>query len=170
MKSVFVYCVILSLLLTTSLAFAQDSKDHNQYFWASIGGGLAFSDFHNSYLAGNINASYQTQNYIVSARIGGFSTISIFGSATPNITEAGILYGVAKRSNYFFNSIACGLAFVTGKDESGKQVSTLGIPIEAQLFTTAGRYIGIGFYGIADLNLRIPYIGLLLCFQLGKLK
>jgi hypothetical protein len=67
-------------------------------------------------------------------------------------------------------SIAGGISHVSGYDMHYKDMSTIGFPIEAQLFTTPLSFFGIGLYGIVNLNPRMSYFSILLCLQFGKLR
>jgi hypothetical protein len=48
--------------------------------------------------------------------------------------------------------------------------TTVGIPLEAQVFFTPFSFLGIGMCGFANLNPEKPYAGALLCLKIGKLR
>jgi hypothetical protein len=104
---------------------------------------------------------------IFSARLNNQSGVL---ASPPNITEFAVLYGICNKSRFWFCSAGGGLAYISGEDRNHENVSAIGIPIEGQLFATPLPFIGVGLYGLGNLNLRVPFFGIMLCLQLGKLR
>lgn len=106
------------------------------------------------------------------------------------LTEIGVLYGLMHKSKYFLASAATGLAYVGANYETHQHkndgddffddgtefnqekhtVSTIGLPLEAQVFLTPASFFGIGLIGTANVNSQVPFAGVMLGFQIGDLR
>lgn len=105
-----------------------------------------------------------------------------------SLWEVGALYGKGVKSQRGFASIAAGVG-VMGGDEprtlmvsisangggtitpAGPRPSTsIGIPMEVQLFWTPTSFLGLGLYGFGNLNTEKSFAGALLAVQLGRLR
>jgi hypothetical protein len=166
----FSICILtLYLLLITNHSFAQVQNSKISYWWINVGGGPVLSDLRDEPGLFGANFSYQAKNYIFSGRINYQSDFAMFTSPTISITEGGILYGICKKSKFWLSSVAGGLGFISGVRHN-RRVSALGIPIEGQLFVTPLPFMGIGLYGITDLNTKVTFYSIMLCLQFGKLR
>lgn len=175
-----VFISALALFAKNSISYAQDTSN----YWVNAGLGLGAFD---SRLAGSTGISllsYQTGIRIVSIRNNIEVSIVLFGhspSPEESVWDIGILYGIIAKGSYGSASISGGVSLVggirRGKPLPGSSYryeelsfKTVGIPIEAQLFFTPFSFLGVGFYGFANLNLEKSFWGALLCLQVGKLK
>ncbi len=86
-----------------------------------------------------------------------------------NASDLGVLYGrtlMPPRSRFQVSG-GVGIA-LTGVKVKWEKVSTIGIPIEAQISYRFSRSFGIGFYGYMNINPRQNFNGVGLIFQIGK--
>ena len=102
--------------------------------------------------SGVIGASHQSDVNILSLRISNVS--DLFGDSK---TDFAFLFGRAKTGGGIWS----------GSDIN--VIKTLGIPIELQLFATASN-IGIGVYGMANLNTEQSFAGITISLQFGRLR
>jgi hypothetical protein len=99
-------------------------------------------------------------------------------------SDIGVLYGVMKKTDNVMISASAGLAY-TYINQSGDSVynantnswsntydttSTIGVPLETQLFWTPTDHFGIGVVGFGNINGTQSFGGALLAVQVGKLK
>lgn len=159
--------IIFVLWVENSSVHAQASTYYSkrQLAWlnAGIGGGsweLA--------LGGNL--SYQNGRNLFSFRCIYDKTL-LGASGIESAVDLGILYGIIAKAKDGFASVSVGIGIL--RVDSYEVSSTVGIPIEGQLFFTPSPFLGIGLYPFAHLNLKykdnIP-VGILLCIQIGKLR
>ena len=158
--------ILLLLLLFNSVGYAQNTAGAAQksHFWFNAGlwTGISYPIWPNAALS----FSYQKVSNLVSARI--TENAELFGDA---IFDAGILYGRRLKGKKGFASIAGGISYVYFYSSgSGGNLHLFGIPIEVQLFSTPLSFAGIGIYGYANLNLKQPVVGVLICLEIGKLR
>ncbi|MGB9591901.1 MAG: hypothetical protein ACPL1K_05230 [Candidatus Kryptoniota bacterium] len=181
----FVRCVSLAgfmFITGGSLVYGQEiSRDSSaQFFWANAGvGGSSFG------ISPGISLSYQSGKSLVSFRYVYNKELNILGPwPSETVWDIGLLYGRSAKASYGLASVSGGVSFVGGV-RRGKYLSssgwfssryeelpffTVGIPVEGQLFWTPLPFLGIGFYGFANLNAEKSFIGALLCIQIGKLR
>ena len=167
------------MIISSNISFGQDTSKSEKGFGLvniGIGGG-------SEGISTGINASYQNNNSIISIRyIYNEEFIVLFSSHKYKIRDLGILYGLSVKKPKGFASISAGISYV-GYNGRGSVIScsgnwllssctyeelnysTIGIPIETQLFLTRKR-VGIGIYGFANLNKVNSFTGALLCMHI----
>jgi hypothetical protein len=95
---------------------------------------------------------------IVVARTTYLEEFCLFGCARPGRwLEVGALYGVAAHSRWVGLSLAGGVALLSGRPvenfvSSRGRVTTVGVPLEAQLHLRPLRWLGVGVTGAANLS------------------
>jgi hypothetical protein len=167
--------IIITLLIACtwgSLVYGQESmtKPSSTYDW--LNGGFGLGPYP---MTAYLSFSHQMGHMITSIR-GVYSeellfTIPWFGPTTilsNNIYDVGLLIGYSTKTpqslGYF--SIATGISYVTGHPHN----STIGLPIEAQLFYTPFSFLGFGVTGLANINPELNFAGVIFCMQIGKLR
>jgi hypothetical protein len=183
----------LSLIIVLNLAvifhiwnYCLYAKDKS--FWLNIGiGPSSFNGYSKSQnddpgMAGGIIFSYQTGRNLISTRLIYNAELNLFGFSE-SIWDFGVLYGINSKSSRGLASISGGVGIVQGV-RKGKLIkygwlyseyeelafSTIGIPLEIQLFATPFSHVGIGIYGFANLNREKSFAGAMLCVVIGKLR
>jgi hypothetical protein len=103
------------------------------------------------------------------------------------VYDIGLLYGLMQKNEYFLASAAAGLAYTaveysqstTVCDDNNQCISsnysdytesTVGFPVEVQLFWTPTDVLGIGLIGLANFNSEASYAAGLLAIQVGNLR
>jgi len=162
----FYVCVLCGLLLITNFSIAENKEAKKSYYWLNFGPGIGPGPVDLQFIIGG-SASYQFQQNIISARI---THQEAYMSTPSKITERAILYGRSMKSKYWLSSFAAGLSYLSGEKSYQEKISTIGFPVEGQLFLTPLPFVGIGLYGLANFNLKCSFTGLLLCLQIGKLR
>lgn len=162
-------CLTLLCYILNSLAYAEVNPkwaQHN-YFWLNVGVGWG-----NQLPVLGLGISYQLgRHHLISIRgvtsvgMGEDEFVSVLG-------DVGILYGYSSKTaqSRGYYSFAMGLSYVNGRNYE----ATVGIPIEVQLILILKSkhpqlFGGVGLYGFANINSEKSFVGLLLCFQLGRL-
>ena len=151
----------------------QNNWRENEFLWVNFG--LGFSSVTGS-LGGSTgsNVSYQIRKSIFSFRFVHSNEMNLLWGS-PDLDsnwDLGLLYGLSFRKSFGFVSMSTGISYVgLNIYEDGKetQYTTVGLPIETQLFLT-WKHVGIGIYGLANINSKSSFAGGLICIQLGKLR
>lgn len=199
MKNVSIF-ILLLITITGSLVQAQtgtkdeklmDSKLKNEgsaynfrefTYW--LDGGIGGSS---SGLAGGLSISAQSGRSLFSLRYVSSSRYGeswLGGYTTPEkVWDIGPLYGLIAKGKWVYASISGGISLVGGTKHGmylgspgwintyeKVSLTTVGIPLEIQLFFTPFSSFGIGVHGFANLNLKRSYFGILICLQCGKLR
>jgi hypothetical protein len=151
-------------------------------YWVNLGVGGSSAG-----LSGGLGISYQTGNKLISLRFisnSKYSETMAGGQTTPEtIWDVGALYGLISKRSFGYISISGGVSLVGGKihgEYLGNinwintyeqiNVITPGIPLEAQIFLTPFRSLGLGVNVFANLNPKKTFGGVLFCIQIGKLR
>jgi len=174
-------CTYISLLLlastTTLLAQTNESAEgkENRYFSINIGAGIGpnLSPYQGRTLAYGISSSFQFGHVMITPRYAGVTeALNMTGFLTRSVHDAGVTIGYSTRTpgSSGYLSIAAGIGYVGGREDYDTYISTIGFPIDVQLFFTPSSFVGIGFQGIANINPERSFYGVLLCLQLGKLR
>lgn len=152
---------VLALFLTTTLS-AQAPAARRVTFWLTAGYGRGWAQgLSGIEEAGNLAGSVRWGSLLLSGRVAAVSS-SIFDTAI----DVGLLAGVATDPGPKWRAgVAAGLGLVEAPD--GRQ--TLGVPLEAQLFTRLSRFLGIGVYVFSDINTVASFTGASLALQVGWL-
>lgn len=191
---------IMMLLMPFSLFAAEESvpglTDYSGTWWlnAGFGAGYVFSDDDNlgddddnSGPAATFSFNYAvTDNQVLTLRTSAVDVdfLDIFGASdaqVDNVYDFGVLYGLMHKSDLFLASIAGGLAYTAVEynhnadfyddDQSHNYTeSTIGVPLEAQLFWTPSSFLGLGLIGLANINSEASYVAGLVAIQVGDLK
>jgi len=153
-------------------------------FWVNVGLGIGSSGG-----AAGANFSYHFGSTLVSLRyVYGEEIRGMFEGPSPleSVWDLGLLYGVSEKASYGVVSVSAGVGLVGGvrrgrylgssgwwfSHDTYEKVSfsTLGVPMEGQLFWTPSSHLGVGVYAFANLNRERSFIGALLCVQIGALQ
>jgi len=146
--------------------FSPDDNDES-LFWLNGGLGVGASEKREGIALG-ANFSYQRNQHLFSLRTALFAEFELFGQGG-GFVDAGLLYGRIAKGDYGFASISGGPGIVHGNPNS-EEVTTIGLPLETQLFFTPFSFLGIGFTGFANINPQEPFYGGLVSVQIGKLR
>jgi hypothetical protein len=108
-----------------------------------------------------------------------FNVEGHYDSPALEIIEVGILYGRYYRDKNVLISLSGGISIVNGVERgkliSGKEyetieISTFGLPIEAQFIMSFSNYFGVGVSVFANVNNQKSFVGGMIGIQLGQLK
>lgn len=175
-NNVFLFFLILTLLCISENVFTiknneiSPNNDHpNNLFWIKAGLGVGGSKQHDG-IAFGANLSYQKDYHLFSVRsVAYIWQIGMFSSPGGGFIDAGVLYGRVAKKKYGFASLSGGLAVAKGNPNS-ENITTLGLPLETQLFFTPFSFLGLGITGFANINPEESFYGGLICIQIGKLR
>lgn len=173
---------VLMLLTTESRIYAQQDTNGSKpnLYWLNVGIGASSAG-----ISGSASFSYNYGSGLISIRHVANSEFNIlWPSPTETVWDLGVIYGRSAKASYGVASISGGIAIVGGvrrgrylgstgwfsSQYETLKFSTIGIPIEGQLFWTPFSFLGIGMYGFGNLNREQSFAGALLCLQLGALK
>jgi hypothetical protein len=170
----------------TSAAFlhAQEntSAPPSNLWWMNLGAGYSSGPDGQFGMPGLLlGFSHKSKLGLLSFRAAYFEDFQICffgGCGSPDKAwDAGALYGVSSKSNTAFASVSAGIGLAGGRRGGGKGFTTVGIPLETQLFLTPFRRarkhpldLGFGLYGLGDINPKKSFWGMLFCLQFGRLK
>lgn len=148
------------------LVFPQDSlpKNKKEYLWVNLGLGAGNPIRFDTSVSMPVlvSISYQRKNSIISVRSILCGTFMEEGT----ISDRAFLYGRVIKSPSHFMTLGIGISIVhyTVRRDS----TTIGIPIELQLFQKKTSHFG--FYGYADLNSKKSIYGICFCLRIGRLR
>ncbi|HXF48696.1 MAG TPA: hypothetical protein VNL73_04645 [Verrucomicrobiae bacterium] len=161
--------------MSAATLHAQDLGTPRKLWWLNIGAG--FSSGVEPGLPGiGLGLSYKHNPGLFSLRTAYFEEFQIClfgGCGNPDRAwDAGALYGVITKSRTTFASASAGIGLAGGRRGGEKSFTTVGIPLETQLFVTPFRHanVGFGLYGLGDINPKKSFWGALFCLQVGRLK
>lgn len=146
--------------------------------------------------AGTISFNYAvTDNQLLTLRtsVVNVDWVDFLGSNSEvkhinNVYDFAVLYGLMHKSDVFLASISAGVAYTAIEynmlesfdyDENDHLISghygdhvesTIGLPLEAQLFWTPTSFIGLGLIGLANINSEASYVAGLVAVQVGDLR
>lgn len=168
------FCILsLSAQYPFSTLYAEEKGDSTEYKYNWIEIGAGFSTFSAGSSGMNLSFSMSNKRNIASLRFNYFEEfkICVFSPCTTryNLYTLSGTYGYIHSGEIAMASISAGLSLNVGKGKSGT-IITPGIPVETQLFLTITPWLGFGIFGFADLNVKEPYAGTVVCLQIGKLK
>jgi hypothetical protein len=121
--------------------------------------------------AAAVGGSYRFGQNLLSARAAG--TIAFFGD---ELWDIGVLYGRANQPSFIHFSLAAGIGAVGGSgretlfDPGERLPTTIGVPVEAQLFFRPVPLLGVGLYGFGNVNREESFVGLAAAVQLGRFR
>lgn len=125
--------------------------ESQKYGWVSGGVGLGRLGLAGS-VAGGAPIGY---GVFVGGRCTRTEELDILGtSPVGTFWEAGPLVGLVEQGRWGQVSLATGVAVVGGSnpDEAGTRPSTLGLPLDVQIFFAPIRHLGIGVHGYTNVN------------------
>ena len=184
--SLMLFCLMfVSVSLAGENASQRQNSKEGKLGWVNLGYG-------GSSVGKSFGASYSQQlaGGLLSGRFiyNREDTSILFSGPAPaeRVWDIGMLYGLMGKEKYAMASISAGLSVVGGvhrgeflyrttgifgrRHYEKNEFSNIGIPVELQLFITPFAFLGLGFYGFANLNAEESFAGGLICLQLGKLR
>ena len=175
-----IFKIIIPIMLNQILflqALAKDCADIKQG-WLNLG--FCFAGSSNFFGGGaGANLSYLSNAGLFSIRFIYLEQAHTMEPASLNnfqikqISELSGLYGLSTKSKWFLASLSSGFGIIIGKQKTNNEehsFSTVGLPLESQLFIRPLPAIGFGITIFANVNSKKSYTGILFCLQLGKLK
>jgi hypothetical protein len=178
LSSVMLFLGAMALLPSVShgSSLKASAQTEVRYLWANVGagfgsvrGGLGEDS---GGISGGISLSYCAGSSLFSIRgveIAEFK-LDLWGYSGPpeRVWDIGVLYGRVAKGVHGIASISAGIG-IAGASKYDRAISPrFGIPIEGQLFWTPNYALGFGIYGFANVNSYKSFLGLLVCFQLGR--
>jgi hypothetical protein len=198
--ALFFFLMVVSTIFNISLSQAQtDTKEEKVItnrlrnessagypreftYWLSAGvGGSSYGFSGGLSISAQSGRSMLSIRYISSSRygegwLGGYTS-------SENVWDISPLYGFIAKGKWGYASVSGGIGLVGGTKHGQYlgsanwintyekvPLTTIGIPLEAQLFFTPFSAFGIGVNGFANLNPKRSYSGILICLQWGKLR
>lgn len=183
MKRVWMCCAIAGLLVLvrpSGKAQSEIDSSSGRLGWVTVGGGYGGGkNFSGG--GGSATASYLDGKNLYSVRFLVLGSIAV--DPTPNPLEGELkskgasdlsaLFGLAHKGSLLFLSASTGLGIVwiTEKGPFGqRRTTTIGVPLEVQVYFTPLRVLGIGVSFSGNINGRRSYGGVFAGLQIGKLK
>lgn len=177
-----VYHFLMYIASFLTLAYSQTtygqtpSDPSKTVFW--LNGGLGLSSLGS--LAGVASFSVQVSQVLVSLRTTANSECVGLACGGDEFFDLGVLIGIASIGKKTHISVAAGFARVTGSRYigqpgffgKGKRIdidSTIGFPVEVQLFKKHSGVSRLGLYVFSNINSERSFGGIALCLQFGKL-
>jgi hypothetical protein len=168
------------ILFQSSIKSQTNIKQNStSLYWLTLGAGF-FSNKDFSGFGGNINASYYSNIGLLSVRFldadkAGMEPTNVITSSVKlnHINEFSGMYGFNYHASFLFISVSSGIGIVwfkKGITPSEVTTSTLGLPLDAEIFISPLPVLGIGLKLLGNINSKSSYSGFLICLQLGKLK
>lgn len=151
----------------------------------SLVGGMGFTN--KGITFPSLTLHYRTNNNIFSGRFTHNAEFALFTSPGENVWDLGLLYGKAYIGQYGYLYGGAGISFVgalkrttripdppgtgfnLGSKYNSEIYSAIGIPLQVEAMWTPISNFGIGFQGIANLNLAVSFIGINLVLRAGKM-
>ena len=162
-----------------------------QPWWLTLGVGIGASEQVPGGLSGDIGLNYEYKpNRLVGIRAADVNNTKIFTvdqwnpASSAGLAQASghvggdgdisFIYGVMRHNQYGYLAASTGLGVVFGHKQPtvtnhlGKDFTTLGIPLELQIFWTVSSHIGLGLIGFANANPQGKFAGLTLAVEIGN--
>lgn len=152
--------LLVVALCVPCLSYASTTPRHPVRVWATYGVGAGSMAY-----AGTLGVSFQTGHDLFTARVAG-TGVPFFGVGMGDI---GLLYGRSSADRYTNASISAGLSCASGRVH-GRDIRTIGVPVEASVTLLPCAYVGIGVGVFGNLNLTLPFCGGVIFLRLGKLR
>ncbi len=144
--------------------------------WWLNGGVGANTQFPTKNLATDFSINYAvTEHQLLTVRTAGdlFKSDFLYNKAGyATRYDAGILYGLMKKSKMGYVSASAGLGAIGNTGTSILDHADFGIPFEVQAFLTPTQHFGVGIIGFADANVHDfgkSFGGAALAIQVGQL-
>lgn len=162
-------------------AYSQtEIRTDSSKYWVNIGVGFSSPEF--TALGVIFSHELKNEKNIITLRLIRAEEIRIFSSPSNAHWDLGVLAGVIRKKQRGMVSISAGGSIVGGKkkedltggelfdaDYSTKNYTTVGLPINSQIFFTPFSHVGIGLNGFANINPKKSFAGVLVCLQIGKI-
>jgi len=181
MKRFFLFLLILfcyQKLYSLELKYDSTNEDKSNY-WIGLGIG---GNYFGPTICGNI--SYTINQNIITIKYANSEEFQ-FGVDNTNfekpsiwLKEFGLLYGRSFRKDILLLSVSAGISYVSGINRGQNiqdhyyekiNISTIGIPIEAEAMFEFSDYVGAGFLFFANLNKEKNFNGVMLRIKIGSL-
>jgi hypothetical protein len=180
---------ILLLTLFTAV-FSQDQKSEQDTMsynidriWISIGLGIGGEGIDNwqPYPSSGFSFNYSSGSKLLRLRYYYNSLHAPFTEQLKCVRDLGLLYGYRKQLARSAVSLSGGISLVSGyyykwlgyysgEEYDRKVIAAVGFPFEAQLDWSPFRKFGIGLSIYGDINTEMSFYGLMLLFNIGKLR
>lgn len=198
MKHSFKYVLFIIGLLIQFSVFASEKNvtglnDYSGTWWFNLGAGagnifgydnesIDEDEQANNGPAGMFSFNYAvTDNQLLTVRtsIVDLQLGTLFGpnqdKQVERVFDVGVMYGLMHKSDQLLASISAGLAYTGVEyeydiDYNNNVESTIGVPLEAQVFWTPTSFLGLGLIGLANINSEASYVAGLLAIQVGNLR
>jgi len=115
--------------------------------------------------AGALGVSFQTGHDLFTARAAGTGVPFV----NVGLGDIGLLYGRSSADGCTNASVSAGLSYTSGR-VYGRDVRTIGVPVEASVTLLPCAYVGIGVGVFGNLNLTLPFCGGTIFLRVGKLR
>lgn len=164
--------LILSLLLLGALSmctrdlYSEPQSQKGNWFNLGFGGGSIHGL---NRIAFSANWTLRKVNTTYSIRYAALS--SAFSETGHDYAwDLGVLYGrvITPPSSSILISGGIGLSVGGVLVKYDDNVTTIGVPIEVQLFLKPTPSFGIGFYGFVNINTQQTFYGVTLCLTIGR--
>jgi hypothetical protein len=158
--SLFGLSAAVLLLCIPCLSFAGTHPRHPIRVSATYGVGAGSIGY-----AGAVGLSFQTGHDLFAVHAAGTGVPFV----NVGMGDIGLLYGRSTADRYTNASVAAGLGYTSGR-VYGRNVRTIGIPVEASFTLLPCAYVGLGIGVFGNLNLTLPFAGGVLFLKVGKLR
>jgi hypothetical protein len=169
---------IALLLFAIEPAFSQNDSTHSRSLgWVNFG--IGFSGTKNFFgLAGGVNAGYVSEIGICSVRFvdadkATVDPTTLTTSRLTHLDELSAMYGLNYNTGFLSLSASSGIGLVWFKEQAtsgNRSSSSVGIPIDAQVFVTPLKVLAFGVTVFSNLNAKSTFTGLIFCLRIGKVK
>lgn len=174
---------LLFLLCCQSLSAGEEKETTARRLWANFGMGILKSSKSQADLSRLLSLSYQHRIHLVTLR---YMTARNFCeiAGCKFFKDVSLLYGLSSRWHKVHLSVSFGPSLTSiqdgslERDENGsflvgengdflhRKAKTLGMALATQLFWRPSRALGLGVYGLGNLNSERHFLGAMLSIQL----
>ena len=176
----FILEAILVLFIFFKFIYAGNPTSISGYNqkWINLGFG-AFNGSRFVGMGGGLSVNYYINKYLISMRLIDAADIFYYPAipngnpSIKNLNDISISLGLIKKNKWIYGSVSGGIGLVNDNMRvklKGDNFTTVGIPLEAQLFITPLAALGLGVNIVGNVNFESSYLGLLLCVQYGILR
>jgi len=152
--------LLVVALCLPCLSYASTAPRHPVRVWATYGVGAGSMAY-----AGALGVSFQTGHDLFTARAAGTGVPFV----NVGLGDIGLLYGRSSADGCTNASVSAGLSYTSGR-VYGRDVRTIGVPVEASVTLLPCAYVGIGVGVFGNLNLTLPFCGGTIFLRVGKLR
>ncbi len=188
MKTTLLKTILILMLISSTFAKDQKSEQdiptHNiDRIWISMGLGIGGEGIDNwqPYPSSEFSFNYSSGSKLLRLRYYYNSLHAPFTEQLKCVRDLGLLYGYRKQLAKSAVSLIGGISLVSGyyykwlgyysgEEYDRKVIAAVGFPFEAQLDWSPFRKFGIGLSIYGDINTEMSFYGLMLLFNIGKLR